>query len=188
MLSNSKTAIARNFNDALVNSPVDLVSVDLTIWGDPYYITDSGMGNYSAAPTNFINITADGTMDYQSSEVDIELNFRTPIDYEVNGSYMTFPGSGTRPVGAFSGLYQVISCANSFSGGTFQQTLSLIRRRNQPGLDTNALPVTTGNQNVEEKVEDTSSTTTGGTSEGGSGTGATASGAQGDGLRGGTST
>jgi len=198
LLSNSKTAIARNFNDALVNSPVDLVSVDLTIWGDPYYITDSGMGNYNAAETPFINITADGTMDYQSSEVDIELNFRTPIDYQVNGSYMTFPGSGSRPVGQFSGLYQVISCLNQFSGGTFTQQLKLIRRRNQPGLDTNAQPVTTGNQIVEEAVEDTSSTTTGGTSSGGSGTGnagddptgntggtgATASGDQGDGLRG----
>jgi|TARA_X000000950_G_scaffold72161_2_gene89554 hypothetical protein len=171
LVSNSKTAIARNFNDALVNSPVDLVSVELTIWGDPYYITDSGMGNYTASPTNFINITADGTMDYQSSEVDIELNFRTPLDYQVNGSYMTFPGSGSKPVGAFSGLYQVISCMNSFSGGTFTQQLSLIRRRNQPGLDTNALPVSTGNQIVEEAVEDTTTTTTGGTSAGGSDTG-----------------
>jgi len=192
LLSNSKTQIARDFNDALVNSPVDLVSVELTIWGDPYYITDSGMGNYSAAPTGFINITADGTMDYQSSEVDIELNFRTPIDYEVTGNYMTFPGSGTKPVGAFSGLYQVISCLNSFSGGTFTQQLSLIRRRNQQGLDTNAEPVTTGNQVVQEVGEqeegntDTGGTSAAGTSDTGQtgGTGATASGDQGDGLRG----
>lgn len=84
---------------------------------------------------------------------------------------MTFPGSGSKPVGAFSGLYQVISCMNSFSGGTFTQQLSLIRRRNQPGLDTNALPVSTGNQIVEEAVEDTTTTTTGGTSAGGSDTG-----------------
>ena len=192
LFSNSKTQIARDFNDALVNSPVDLVSVDLTIWGDPYYIADSGMGNYNAAETPFINITADGTMDYQSSEVDIELNFRTPTDYQVTGNYMEFPGSGTKPVGAFSGLYQVISCLNSFSNGTFTQQLKLIRRRNQPGLDTNALPVQVGNQVVQESgTADEGNTTTGGTSAEGTsqtgqtgGTGATASGAQGDGLRG----
>jgi hypothetical protein len=192
ILSNSRTQIARDFNDALVNSPVDLVSVDLTIWGDPYYITDSGMGNYSAATTDFINITADGTMDHQSSEVDIELNFRTPLDYEVTGNYMTFPGAGTKPVGAFSGLYQVISCLNTFNQGTFTQQLKLIRRRNQPGLDTNAEPVQIGNQVYQEVgEEDEGNTTTGGTSAEGTsqtgqtgGTGATASGAQGDGLRG----
>ena len=166
ILSNSRTQIARDFNDALVNSPVDLVSVDLTIWGDPYYITDSGMGNYSAAPTNFINITADGTMDHQSSEVDIELNFRTPLDYEVTGNYMTFPGAGTKPVGAFSGLYQVISCLNTFNQGTFTQQLKLIRRRNQPGLDTNAQPVQIGNQVYQEVGEqDEGNTGTGGTSD-----------------------
>jgi hypothetical protein len=167
LLSNSKTQIARDFNDALVNSPIDLVSVELTIWGDPYYITDSGMGNYSAAPTDFINITSDGTMDYQSSEVDIELNFRTPLDYSVTGNYMTFPANGSKPVGAFSGLYQVISCLNTFNQGTFSQQLKLIRRRNQPGLDTNAEPVRIGNQVVQEKVEEKTTTDTGGTSANG---------------------
>ena len=105
---------------------------------------------------------------------------------------MEFPGSGTKPVGAFSGLYQVISCLNSFSNGTFTQQLKLIRRRNQPGLDTNALPVQVGNQVVQESgTADEGNTTTGGTSAEGTsqtgqtgGTGATASGAQGDGLRG----
>ena len=162
---NSKTQIARDFNDALVNSPVDLVTANMTIWGDPYYVTDSGFGNYSAKPTNYINITEDGTMDYQSSEVDIEVNFRTPIDYDVNGSYMKFPGDGTKPVGAFSGLYQVIMCLNSFSEGLFTQQLKLIRRRNQPGLDTNAEAVDVGNQVYKPKgEEDEGNTTTGGTS------------------------
>ena len=160
-LNSIKTSVARDFNDALVNSTVDLVTANMTIWGDPYYIADSGMGNYNAPETPLINITKDGTMDYQSSEVDIEINFRTPLDYGA-GNWMDFPSVGTSPVGAFSGVYNVITCTNSFSGGTFTQQLKLIRRRNQPGEDTKVEATTEGNKAVEEKAKgsSTESTTT----------------------------
>ena len=89
------------------------------------------MGNYNALQVpGVLNITADGSMNYQNGEVDIELNFRTPLDYG-NDGYMEFPGGGTAPVGEFSGLYQVLFCANSFSGGNFTQTLQTIRRPKQ---------------------------------------------------------
>lgn len=127
-----ESQVARDFNEALMNSPVDLVQVDLEIMGDPYYIADSGMGNYNALKTpGMININQDGTMDYQSGEIDIELNFRTPLDYDGTGR-MEFPGLGTQPVGNFSGLYQVLFCANKFSSGQFTQTLQMIRRPKQP--------------------------------------------------------
>ena len=129
-----ESIVAANFNEALVNAPVDLLSVDLEIWGDPYYIADSGMGNYSAGIGPSTNLTSDGTMDYQSGEVDIELNFRTPIDYV--GNYMTFPGGGTAPVGKFSGLYKVLFVSNKFSAGQFTQTLQTMRRPKQES-DTN---------------------------------------------------
>ena len=57
-----ESVVARNFNEALVNSPTDLIGIDFTIWGDPY-IADSGMGNYPALPATF-NMTTDGTMNY----------------------------------------------------------------------------------------------------------------------------
>jgi len=148
-----KTSIARDFNDALINSPVDLVTAEMTIWGDPYYIADSGMGNYNAPETPLINITADGTMDYQSSEVDILLNFKTPLDYS-QGNYMDFPSLGVTPVGAFSGLYNVTLLTNSFSEGVFTQKMQLIRRRNQPGEDTKAVPTTEGNKVKKEKAKE----------------------------------
>ena len=43
---------------------------------------------------------------------------------------MEFNGK-TVPTKAFSGLYQCIGVASEFSGGKFEQTLSLVRRRNQ---------------------------------------------------------
>jgi len=144
--------VARDFNEALINSPVDLITARMTIWGDPYFIADSGMGNYNASETPLINLTADGTMDYQSSEVDLRLNFRTPLDYNQDGT-MDFPSVGFQPVGAFSGVYQIIFVLNRFSEGVFTQDLKLIRRKNQPGSDTKAKPTTGGNIAVKDNPD-----------------------------------
>ena len=127
----------------MLDSPADLIKIDLKIWGDPFWLNDSGAGNYTAEQTEFINITKDGSADFQSSEIDCILNFRTPFDLNESG-FMEFNGK-TIPTKAFSGLYQCIGVASEFSGGKFEQTLSLVRRRNQepakkvppkpPGLD-----------------------------------------------------
>ena len=126
----TETQVAREFNESLLDSPVDLIKVDLKIWGDPFWLNDSGAGNYTAEQTEFINITKDGSMDYQSSEIDCILNFRTPFDITNDDGFMVFEGR-TIPTKAFSGLYQCIGVQSEFSGGKFEQTLSLIRRRNQ---------------------------------------------------------
>lgn len=145
---NSSTQIARMFNDALLNSPTDLAQIELKIWGDPYYLSDSGMGNYIASPTGFLNITKDGTMDYQNSEVDIRLSFKTPIDYGPDG-WMQFPSVGLSPVKAFNGLYKVLQVSSSFNNGQFTQTLTCIRRRNQQ-TDTNIVGTTANNATIIE--------------------------------------
>ena len=144
-----ENAIARTFNDAIVNSETDLVGIDFEIWGDPYYIVDSGMGNYNASPTGSFNINSDGSMDYQNGEVDIIINFRTPVDIRDPG-YMKFPAGGTKAVGAFSGLYQVIEVTNSWKENVFTQKLKTIRRRNQPE-DTGVSPIDISIESVIEK-------------------------------------
>lgn len=131
-----KVQVARMFNEAIVNNNVDLVTMDLTILGDPYYLADSGQGNYSSPPSGDPAYTADGTMNYQRGEVEVNVNFRTPIDYPTKGGDMIFPtglsGTGdTVPVNAFGGLYKVNTVKNSLSGGKFTQVLKLIRRPNQ---------------------------------------------------------
>lgn len=129
--SRSSAAIqaARQFNEAIVNSSVDLITLDLKIKGDPYYIADSGIGNYNAPPGDLPSVTRDGTMNYQTREVDVVLNFRTPTDYNEAGG-MDFP-EDTVPVQPFSGLYRVITVSNRFSSNNFEQTLNMIRRPNQ---------------------------------------------------------
>jgi hypothetical protein len=131
------TGVARDFNDALLNSPVDLVNTTMTIWGDPYYIADSGYGNYHAIPSQeFINLNEDGTMNYQDSEVHVLVNFRTPFDTNADNGFMDFNNVGLNDTTAYSGIYQVISVRNNFAEGVFKQTLKMIRIRNQEGLDT----------------------------------------------------
>jgi hypothetical protein len=121
----------------------------MEIWGDPYYIADSGMGNYNASEiAGAMNITADGSIDYQYSEVDVLINFRTPLDIG-NDGLMKFPSLGTEPVGSFSGLYQVLFVKNKFSSNNFTQELEMVRRRNQETDSTADAP----SQNTETVVE-----------------------------------
>ena len=147
-IDNSKLRWARQFHDNILGAgSIDLVEVDLEIIGDPYYIFDSGLGNYSAGASE-LNITEDGSMEYQRSECDILLNFRTPLDYDENKQTALFP-EDTTLVGMFSGLYRVVAVTNSFSGNQFRQTLKLLRRRGQPE-DTG----TQGSGNLVYKIED----------------------------------
>jgi len=120
---------ARRFNDAIVNSDTDLISASMEIWGDPFWLSDSGMGNYIARETNLFNVNADKQADYQNGQNDIIINFRTPVDIRDNGTY-SFPREFV-DVDNFSGLYMVTTLTNSFRMGKFTQELNLIRRRNQ---------------------------------------------------------
>lgn len=151
--------VARRFNEAIVSSDVDMITVDMTIMGDPYYIADSGVGNYNSENSQFINVSADGTVDYQNGEVDVELNFKTPIDYRDDG-IMGFP-SDQISVNQFSGLYQVITVMNQFQDGQFKQVLELVRRSNQkPNAVTDQSDKSPTKVVNEKKKLDTKSTST----------------------------
>jgi hypothetical protein len=128
---------ARQFHDLATNG-VDMINLNLTILGDPYYIATSGMGNYSATATNFQNMTSDGEVDYQSGEVYITVNFRTPIDINQQTGFYNF--GDTRPVQQFSGLFRVLQIESIFNKGTFKQTLSLVRIPGQDNPDAEAQP------------------------------------------------
>lgn len=131
----SKIALARTFSDILLNSNADLIAADLDIWGDPYFLADSGIGNYSAKKDS-LQQTKDKTIDYQNNEPYIILNFITPIDYNQNSAEtdygsMQFPKLDGQPVRQFSGIYRVNIVTHTISGNKFTQRLNLTRLRNQ---------------------------------------------------------
>ena len=149
--------IARTMNDRIINSNVDLIKLDLTIIGDPYFLPTSGMMN-SDEPTKIYvdprgyrtdtgDLTATGKKYYGNGRgelnyVDrmcyIEINFQTPIDYERFGDNLVFPNTGGYKngmgehvrLGEFSGMYKVINLSNSFRQGKFEQTLTIVRSGN----------------------------------------------------------
>jgi hypothetical protein len=124
------TRLARNFMDA-VTEGADMLETTLKIHGDPYFLGDSGIGNYTSPETNYRMINSDGSMNYQNTEVYIVVNFRTPTDIDpAKGIYKSITGTGEL-VQAYSGLYKILQLESNFSGGKFTQTLSLNRQTNQ---------------------------------------------------------
>ena len=126
------TRVARQYHDAFTES-TDMCTMDMKIMGDPYYIGDSGQGNYTAKSTDYQNLTADGSIDYQTSEVDIIVNFRTPVDLNQGAGMYDFGDS--KLLTSYSGLFKVNTVAHAFAGGKFIQSLNLTRRTLQEASD-----------------------------------------------------
>lgn len=118
---NEVTRAARIFHDAITKGN-DMLSLNMDIWGDPYYIAQSGQGNYTSKSTPFKNLNSDGTVNYQNGEVYVTVNFRTPIDINQTTGLYKF-ANNSAPVVAFSGLYRVTNVTSIFLGGSFKQTL-----------------------------------------------------------------
>ena len=117
---------ARQFHDA-ISAGVDMVNLNMTILGDPYYLSDTGMGNYHAGGGGYIN--GDGAMPWDKGEIHVIVNFKTPADFDTETGLYDF-GSATT-VDQFSGLYRVLKGDSNFQKGKFTQTLTLVRLRNQ---------------------------------------------------------
>lgn len=119
--------VAENFQRAFISgNSADMVTVNLEILGDPYWLVDTGFSNYFAgAPSPTSQITDDGTMNYESGNVYVYLTFRTPADVNpVTGLY-DFSSEGKES--PFGGIYRVNQCENTFADGQWKQKLKLLR-------------------------------------------------------------
>jgi hypothetical protein len=129
-----KVRAARLYHQALTE-PYDMVNLNMKIVGDPFWIANSGMGNFTAVATDQPNVTPDASVDYQSSEVHMVVRFKSPTDIDQpSGLYK----KDTDSTGMFSGLYKVITVQSVFKDGQFTQTLKGFRVPNQqsdPTLD-----------------------------------------------------
>lgn len=119
---------ARAFHDAITFG-TDLQNIEMEIVGDPYWLTGNGLGNYTYPETNFMNLSSDGSVNYQNGEVDMAINFRTPVDLNpVTGLY-TMAGKRSAQ---FSGIYRVQKVQHIFKDGQFTQTIKANRRQISP--------------------------------------------------------
>ena len=105
--------------------------------GDPYWISDSGMGNYLGDEHDgqpYIMRDAGGSVNYQGADTHIRIIFRTPVEPNLGtsgvGGLYNFPPN--EPINPYSGIYKVLYCDNKFSDGKFTQTIEATRMPNQP--------------------------------------------------------
>lgn len=119
---------AKQFHQA-ITANTDMVVLDMTILGDPYYMGDSGMGNYHAEQGESKYINSTGSMPWDTGEVHIMVNFKTPVDINLTTGMYDFGNLYT--VGMFSGLYTTKTVTSTFRKGKFTQSITLIRLRNQ---------------------------------------------------------
>jgi hypothetical protein len=122
--------VVKQFQNA-INAPGDMVMVNMKILGDPFYLGDSGFGNYTAQGTTNSNINKDGAINYDRGQVYINVNFKNPTD--INGNMYEFPQGAAASL--ISGLYKVNTLESDFSRGAFTQILELTR---MPNFDSSA--------------------------------------------------
>ena len=129
--------VAENFQDAFISgSSADMVTINLEVLGDPYWLIDSGMSNYfvgAASPT--AQITDDGTMNYESGNVYIYISLRTPADVNTLTGLYDFSIAGKES--PFGGIYRIVMCENQFNDGNWKQKLKCIRMPGPQGPEVN---------------------------------------------------
>lgn len=144
--------LAFEFHDYIMSGPNSaFLKVQLDILGDPYYLLDSGFGNYMSQvekdplskASKFVN--KDGSADTIFQGIYVVISFRTPVDYASSGQ-MVFTDTGNQlnkkyiPLPMFSGVFMVNTVENMFKNGVFTQTLSMSRLPNQEVKATNTAP------------------------------------------------
>lgn len=147
--------VARAFHDALTRS-VDMMILNLEIVGDPFWLPTSGMGNYTAPEGDRPGVTKDNSVDYQRTQIDVYVNFRTPLDVnQSTGLYDFGKWSSSGPVVEFSGLYNVLQTTSTFKNGRFTQVLKGNRREGQERkkTDTPEKVQTTSQPTLDKDVE-----------------------------------
>ena len=156
------TRAARTWHDAVTRGR-EMQALRMKIIGDPYYIAQSGVGNYFSAPSQYSNLNSDGSVNWTSGEVDIRVNYRSPIDinqgtglYNFGSKTFTDPETGkSQSVSQFSGLYQLIYVESVFSNGQFTQDLKALRR---PMQESTQAPAETYSSNKDNPTSTTTST------------------------------
>lgn len=124
--------VAQNFQKAFLdNGQTNLVNVRLEILGDPYWLTDNGIGGYLPGPGETEMITEDGAANYEMGDIYIWVRFRTPLDVDTASGLYDF--SNGSPDSPFSGIYKVTRVESKFSSGVFTQNLECLRMPKQPG-------------------------------------------------------
>lgn len=126
--------VAKKMHDAIIDSKASMISGEIEISGDPFFLATGGIGNYVTTPAGR-GKTTEGEADHQYGQVLITVNFQNPIDINPSTGMMRFDPK----LIPFSGVYSVQKVVSTFKNGDFKQKLEILRIPGQI-LDLNLTP------------------------------------------------
>ncbi len=123
-LDDPYSVMARNMHESIINSKAAMLTGEIEIVGDPFYIATNGAGNYNAKPDGQGKVV-NGEANHLYGEVLVTINFRNPIDILPleNGGVMEFDPERV----PFSGVYRILKAISTFKDGIFKQKLDILR-------------------------------------------------------------
>jgi len=132
------TVTKRRSQDLMTNimhDGTDLMMADLDIIGDPAYLPVGdalfqSVGNRGAIWNK--PFLPDGTINYDLTPTYIQVNLKTPTDYNELTGFADPNQQHKYSSSQFSGVYQILKTKSTFSGGVFTQNLSGFRTKMQP--------------------------------------------------------
>jgi len=126
--------MSKKMHSAIIDSKASMITGEIEISGDPFYIATGGVGNYVSTPDSR-GKTTDGEADHIYGQILITINFQNPIDINPDTGMMKFDPK----LIPFSGVYSVQKASSTFKNGEFKQRLEIIRIPGQI-LDLNITP------------------------------------------------
>lgn len=137
-LKSDTTIAAKRSKDLLstiMTEGADLVALKLDILGDPDYIpTGDGFFQKEELANRLYTepYWPDGTINYDLTIPHVQINFKTPTEYNDLTGLMDPTVDKKYSSSEFSGIYKVIEVRSTFQGGAFTQKLELVRAKTQP--------------------------------------------------------
>jgi len=148
------SVMSKNMHEAIINSPVGMVTGEIEILGDPFFLVTGGIGNYNP-DIEKLGKTVNGESAYNRGEVYVSIKFRNPIDiskFEENG-LVYFSEENTE----YSGVYKVNRVTSNFRNGLFTQRLEITRlpgqTRTGPSDDAKQVMITKPDSNNQSNAE-----------------------------------
>ena len=135
---NDTTTTKKRSKDLMSNlmyDGADMIQIDLAILGDPAFLPvgdafHQPQGNNGVSSSSpFLD---DDTINYDLTPPYIQLNLKTPTDYDELTGLVDLYGKSKYTTSEFSGVYRVTSTESSFTGGMFTQRVNAIREKMQP--------------------------------------------------------
>jgi hypothetical protein len=127
--TSTEQKIANEFYMAYLNSVGNQINLDLEILGDPFFLPEVGYSNFHSDSDD--QVTENGTMNHEATDIWVVVNFRTPADPDAGGAAAANQGGYYFPEGQspspFSGLFKVTKAEARFKGNLFTQVISGFR-------------------------------------------------------------